>query len=219
MVDEFLPLKGIALQQMLERLPVIADIGPGLAQCEVEPDLLFGAQRFHLAGQVLHGRKMWIARGHPLGGCKNVIKTGGGAGRGGNRFFEPADRLVHPAQSAQRDAQIPQGVAMIGLDCQRLFALRDRFADAPEMKKHEGGARMSFGVGRIDRRGLLIVRQRLLRALHGAERIGEVQMRFGILRRQRQRLFAIRNRLLMTVLHGKRARQIAERFGIVRPQR
>ena len=57
MVDEFLPLEGVALMQMLERLLVIADIGKGFAQGEVQPDLVFGAVGFHLAGQVLHGRK------------------------------------------------------------------------------------------------------------------------------------------------------------------
>ena len=42
MLDEFLPLEGVAFQQMLERLLVIADIGKGFAQGEVQPDLVIG---------------------------------------------------------------------------------------------------------------------------------------------------------------------------------
>ena len=59
-VVELLPLQPIAVEQVVERLLMIAEIGKDFAEREAKPDLVLDIERFHIARELLHGSEAGV---------------------------------------------------------------------------------------------------------------------------------------------------------------
>jgi hypothetical protein len=85
-IDDTLAHQSISLKDMLEGLTLIADIGEGLAQREMQIDPFFRVKPVDLLGRPLHGGEVRIGHSEAADIGKILVVTGLPRGQLGCRF-------------------------------------------------------------------------------------------------------------------------------------